>query len=71
MLPEEAVNFNGGIVEIPFTLVQSAKKHLDKVYDVNVISNGDAMDIFTVAFFGHRYIDRFSPMTRDTSNENN
>ena len=41
-------NFNQGIVDILYTqLVQSAPKRLDKVYDVNVISNGDPLEIYT------------------------
>jgi len=46
-LPEDAVNFNDDIVETPFTLIQRAIKHMDKVYDVNVISDGDPLEIFT------------------------
>lgn len=41
-LPEDAVNFNDDIVETPFTLIQRAIKHMDKVYDVNVISDGES-----------------------------
>lgn len=44
---EEAVNFKKGIEDMPVTLVQSAKNHLDKVYDVHVISDGDPLEIYT------------------------
>ena len=41
-------NFKLGIVDILNTqLVQSTPKRLDKVYDVNVISNGDPLEIYT------------------------
>lgn len=41
-------NFNQGIVDsLQTQLVQSAPKRLDKVYDVNVISNGDPLEIYT------------------------
>lgn len=39
---EEVVNFNSGIENILFCrIVQSAGNHTDKVFDVNVISDGD------------------------------
>ena len=44
---EEVVNFKKGIEDMPVTLVQSAKNHLDKVYDVHVISDGDPLEIYT------------------------
>lgn len=44
---EEAVNFKKGIEDMPVTLVQAAKNHLDKVYDVHVISDGDPLEIYT------------------------
>lgn len=48
-LPEEsAANFNSDIADSLHTrLVQSAPRHADKVYDVNVISNGDPLEIYT------------------------
>ena len=50
-LPEEtedAANFNSGMADIsPVTIVQCSEKHADKVYHVNVISNGDPLEIFT------------------------
>lgn len=45
---EEAANFNSGIENILHCrLVQSAEKRPDKVFDVNVISEGDPLEIFT------------------------
>ncbi len=45
---EVAVNFNQGIENILHCrLVQSADKRPDKVFDVNVISDGDPLEIFT------------------------
>ncbi|WP_186566541.1 stage V sporulation T C-terminal domain-containing protein [Lawsonibacter celer] len=47
-IPEVAVNFNGGIENIlNRRLVQSADKRPDKVFDVNVISDGDPLEIYT------------------------
>lgn len=47
-IPEVAVNFNGGIENIlNCRLVQSATHQKDKVFDVNVISDGDPLEIFT------------------------
>lgn len=47
-IPEVAVNFNGGIENIlNCRLVQSADKRPDKVFDVNVISDGDPLEIYT------------------------
>ncbi len=47
-IPEVAVNFNQGIENIlNRRLVQSADKRPDKVFDVNVISDGDPLEIFT------------------------
>lgn len=49
-LPDEenAANFNSDIADSSnTTLVQSANRHADKVYDVNVISNGDPLEIYT------------------------
>ena len=45
---EGAVNFNQGIEDILKTrLVQSATHQKDKVFDVNVISEGDPLEIYT------------------------
>lgn len=45
---EEAANFNSGIENsLHCRLVQSAEKRPDKVFDVNVVSNGDPLEIFT------------------------
>ena len=45
---EEAANFNSGIENsLHCRLVQSADKRPDKVFDVNVISDGDPLEIFT------------------------
>ncbi|MEG1747553.1 MAG: stage V sporulation T C-terminal domain-containing protein [Oscillospiraceae bacterium] len=57
-LPEDAVaamaeipqkaNFEQGIVNsLQTQLIQRSQKRLDKVYDVNVISNGDPLEIYT------------------------
>ena len=45
---ENAANFNSGTVDIASTeIVQVSKNHSDKVYSVNVISNGDPLEIYT------------------------
>ena len=45
---EEAGNFNSGIENILHCrLVQSADKRPDKVFDVNVVYDGDPLEIFT------------------------
>lgn len=45
---EMAANFNQGIRDsLSVTLVQSAAKQKDKVFDVNVISEGDPLEIYT------------------------
>ena len=50
-LPEEtedAANFDPGMADSsPVTIVQCSEKHAGKVYHVNVISNGDPLEIFT------------------------
>ncbi len=44
----DAANFSEGIVNIASTeVVESVAKRPDKVYDVNVISNGDPLEIYT------------------------
>ena len=42
-----AVNFNSGTENIENRLIQSSKNHEDKVFRVNVISNGDPLEIYT------------------------
>ena len=45
---EMAANFDTGIKDsLSVTLVQSAAKQKDKVFDVNVISDGDPLEIYT------------------------
>ena len=44
---EDAANFSEGTENIKNTLIQSSKNHEDKVFRVNVISNGDPLEIFT------------------------
>jgi stage V sporulation protein T len=59
--PEEVVNFNSDTGNIEKTLIQSYKKHEDKVFRVNVISNGEPMEIFTDAG-GSVIFRKYSPM---------
>lgn len=65
---EEAANFNSGIenslnYRLPQTIriVQSAVKHPDKVFDVNVISEGDPLEIYTQKD-GEVIFKKYSPM---------
>ncbi len=45
---EDAANFNSGTVDIASTeIVQVSRNHSDKVYSVNVISDGDPLEIYT------------------------
>jgi len=45
---EKTANFNLDTINILSTeIVQTSNKHLNKVYSVNVISNGDPLEIFT------------------------
>ena len=44
---ESAVNFNSGTENSENTLIQSSKNHEDKVFRVNVISDGDPLEIYT------------------------
>lgn len=45
---ETAANFNSGTVDTASTeIVQVSRNHSDKVYSVNVISNGDPLEIYT------------------------
>ncbi len=62
LLPEEdAVNFNRDIENIVNTVIQSANKHPDKVFDVNVISDGDPLEIYTEKD-GEVIFKKYSPM---------
>ena len=42
-----AANFNSGTGNIENTISQSSKNHGDKVFRVNVVSNGDPLEIYT------------------------
>ena len=47
-IPEGTVNFKSGMGHIsPVTIVQEAKQHPDKVFRVNIISDGDPLEIYT------------------------
>ena len=59
--PEEAVNFNFGTENIEKTLTQSSKNHEDKVFRVNVISDGDPLEIYTEKD-GEVIFKKYSPM---------
>ncbi len=64
MLPEmdKAVNFSEGIIDsLNTVLVQSSNNRPDKVYDVNVISNGDPLEIYT-AGDGEVIFKKYSPI---------
>ncbi|MDO4608740.1 MAG: stage V sporulation T C-terminal domain-containing protein [Clostridia bacterium] len=64
VLPEldEVVNFNSGIINSLSTeIVQTSKNRKDKVYDVNVISNGDPLEIYT-GTDGDVIFKKYSPM---------
>lgn len=67
MLPEqqeEAVNFNSDIVDISVFKRQKVLKrnnHKDKVYDVSIVSNGDALEIYTQAD-GEVIFKKYSPI---------
>ena len=58
---ENAINFEEGTGNIETTLIQSSKKHEDKVFRVNVISNGDPLEIFTEKD-GEVIFKKYSPM---------
>ncbi|MBE6771137.1 MAG: stage V sporulation protein T [Ruminococcaceae bacterium] len=59
---EEAANFNSGTVDIlSAELVQVSRNHSDKVYSVNVISNGDPLEIYTDAD-GEVIFKKYSPI---------
>lgn len=67
MLPEqqeEAVNFNSDIVDISVFKRQKILKrnnYKDKVYDVSIVSNGDALEIYTQAD-GEVIFKKYSPI---------
>ena len=72
-LPEETeatVNFNSGVINSLHTvIVQRTKKREDKVYDVNVISSGDPLEIYTdtegeVIFKKYSPIGELEPYTK-------
>ena len=58
---EEAVNFDFGTENIEKTLIQSYKNREDKVFRVNVVSNGDPLEIFTNNE-GEVIFKKYSPM---------
>ncbi len=61
---EQAVNFNSGTKDISKTeksLVQTTNKRPDKVFRVNVISNGDPLEIYTEKD-GEVIFKKYSPM---------
>ena len=59
---EMAANFDTGIKDsLSVTLVQSAAKQKDKVFDVNVISDGDPLEIYTEKD-GEVIFKKYSPM---------
>ncbi len=59
---EEAVNFKSGIVDsLKTRIVQSSEKRPDKIYDVNVICNGDPLEIYTDKD-GEVIFKKYSPM---------
>lgn len=64
-LPEETeatVNFNSGVINSLHTvIVQRTEKRADKVYDVNVISSGDPLEIYTDAD-GEVIFKKYSPI---------
>lgn len=58
---EEAANFNEDTKNISFELIQSTDKHADKVFCVNVISDGDPLEIYTEKD-GEVIFKKYSPM---------
>ena len=58
---EDAANFKQGTENIETTLIQSSKGHEDKVFRVNVISNGDPLEIYTEKD-GEVIFKKYSPM---------
>ncbi len=59
---EKVVNFNSGIIDsLNAVIVQKNSNKEDKVYDVNVISNGDPLEIYT-ATDGEVIFKKYSPV---------
>ena len=58
---ETAVNFKSGTGNIEERLIQSAKKHADKVFSVRIINDGDPLEIFT-EHDGEVIFKKYSPM---------
>ena len=58
---EDAANFKSGTENIENVLIQSSKGREDKVFRVNVISNGDPLEIFTEKD-GEVIFKKYSPM---------
>ncbi len=58
---EDAANFKQGTENIENTLIQSSKGHEDKVFRVNVISDGDPLEIYTEKD-GEVIFKKYSPM---------
>ncbi len=58
---ENAINLGKGTENIGTTLIQSSRKHEDRVFRVNVISNGDPLEIFTEKD-GEVIFKKYSPM---------
>ena len=58
---EDAANFKLGTENIENTLIQSSKNHEDKVFRVNVINDGDPLEIYTEKD-GEVIFKKYSPM---------
>lgn len=59
---ENAANFNSDTINIsPTEIVQTSNNHLNKVYSVNVVSNGDPLEIYT-ANDGGVVFKKYSPV---------
>ena len=59
---ENAANFNSDTINIsPTEIVQTSNNHLNKVYSVNVVSNGDPLEIYT-AGDGEVIFKKYSPI---------
>ena len=58
---EDAVNFKSGTENEQITVTQSSKKHADRVFRANVISDGDPLEIFTEKD-GEVIFKKYSPM---------
>ena len=58
---EDAANFKPGIEDSFNTVIQSARNHADKVFDVHVICDGDPLEIFTERD-GEVIFKKYSPM---------